>query len=286
MAGEVSELRAARVAAPEPDLIYDVGLHLGEDTAYYLSLGYRVVAFEANPDLVERCQRRFAAERANGRLVIVAGAIAPAGSPPTVTFYRNVKSVWGTISADWAERNAKLFRGSTTITVPTVDFGDCLARHGVPHFLKVDVEGVDGLVIKTACALENGPAFISMESEKVDFNRLVSDIDQLCDAGYCGFKIVQQASIPGSVVKVNTLSGDSLRYRFEKHSSGPFGDQLPGPWLDRDQTIERYRGIFRSYRLIGDTSLLGRYARIVTKPAEKIFRTGLPGWHDLHARRA
>ena len=31
------------------DLIYDVGFHQGEDTAYYLKKGFRVVAFEAHP---------------------------------------------------------------------------------------------------------------------------------------------------------------------------------------------------------------------------------------------
>ena len=282
---EALELPALRAASGEADLVYDVGLHLGEDTAYYLALGHRVIAFEANPELVARCERRFASEIADGRLVIVAGAIAPTGSPPTVTFYRNVKSVWGTTALDWAERNAKLFRGSTAITVPTVDFQQCLARYGVPQFLKVDVEGVDRFVVETACALENPPAYLSMESEKVDFDRLVSDIDRLREAGYCGFKIVQQASIPRSVVNVRKLNGEYLRYRFEKHSSGPFGEQLPGPWLDRDQAIERYRRIFTRYRLIGDRSALVRYARLVTKPAEKIFRLGIPGWHDLHARR-
>jgi FkbM family methyltransferase len=285
MTVEAMELPASQVAPGEADLVYDVGLHLGEDTAYYLALGHRVIAFEANPDLVARCERRFASEIAEGTLVIVAGAIAPTGSPPTVTFYRNVKSVWGTISVDWAERNAKLFRGSTAITVPTVDFQDCLARYGVPQFLKVDVEGVDGLVVETACALENPPAYLSMESEKVDFDRLVSDVDRLCEAGYSGFKIVQQASIPGSVVDARKLNGERLRYRFEKHSSGPFGEQLPGPWLGRDQAIERYRRIFMRYRLIGDRSVLGRYARVITKPVEKMFRIGIPGWHDLHARR-
>jgi hypothetical protein len=29
--------------------VFDVGLHTGQDTAYYLSLGHRVVAVEANP---------------------------------------------------------------------------------------------------------------------------------------------------------------------------------------------------------------------------------------------
>ena len=42
------------------DLIYDVGVHRGEDSAYYLAKGYRVRAFEANPDLVAGCRTRFA----------------------------------------------------------------------------------------------------------------------------------------------------------------------------------------------------------------------------------
>ncbi len=48
------------------DLVYDVGMHRGEDTAFYLAKGYRVVGFEANPELVEACQRRFAAEIGGG----------------------------------------------------------------------------------------------------------------------------------------------------------------------------------------------------------------------------
>jgi len=35
------------------DLIYDVGLHKGEDAEFYLRKGFRVVAFEADSDLVD-----------------------------------------------------------------------------------------------------------------------------------------------------------------------------------------------------------------------------------------
>ncbi len=33
----------------KPDLVFDVGAHKGEDSDFYLNLGYRVVAVEANP---------------------------------------------------------------------------------------------------------------------------------------------------------------------------------------------------------------------------------------------
>ena len=35
------------------DLIYDVGMHKGEDTEFYLSKGFKVVGFEADPDLTQ-----------------------------------------------------------------------------------------------------------------------------------------------------------------------------------------------------------------------------------------
>lgn len=52
------------------ELVYDIGMHTGVDTAHYLSKGYRVVAIEANPSLVTSATVRFAAEIAIGRLAI------------------------------------------------------------------------------------------------------------------------------------------------------------------------------------------------------------------------
>src|SRR5690348_14857053 len=40
-------------------LIYDVGLCDGDDTAFYLAKGFRVVAVEANPALVAAAKQRF-----------------------------------------------------------------------------------------------------------------------------------------------------------------------------------------------------------------------------------
>jgi hypothetical protein len=77
--GEQLDLRVKGTAEPtkKDNLVYDVGMHEGEDTAYYLKKGFHVVAFEANPELIARNKRRFAPEMVSGRLVIVEGAIVP-----------------------------------------------------------------------------------------------------------------------------------------------------------------------------------------------------------------
>ena len=48
----------------------------GDDTAYYLSRGHRVVAIEANPILAKEGAKRFAAEITAGRLKILAQSLA------------------------------------------------------------------------------------------------------------------------------------------------------------------------------------------------------------------
>jgi len=53
-------------------------MHNGDDTAYYLHKGFRVIAIEANPALAKRGEQRFAAALAAGRLKILNVGIAAA----------------------------------------------------------------------------------------------------------------------------------------------------------------------------------------------------------------
>jgi hypothetical protein len=46
-----------------PNLIYDIGMHNGDDTAYYLSRGFNVLAVEANPKLAATATERFVEEK-------------------------------------------------------------------------------------------------------------------------------------------------------------------------------------------------------------------------------
>src|SRR5688500_18343629 len=92
--------------AAHADLIYDVGLHVGEDSDFYLKKGFKVVAIEANPDLAKVCREKFRDEIGQGRFTLIEGAIA---DPTTLTpgqtsicFYRSRdRSSWGSVSPDW-----------------------------------------------------------------------------------------------------------------------------------------------------------------------------------------
>ncbi|MFT5604915.1 MAG: 16S rRNA A1518/A1519 N6-dimethyltransferase RsmA/KsgA/DIM1 with predicted DNA glycosylase, partial [Paracoccaceae bacterium] len=96
-------MTAVKAVGKNDDLVYDVGMHQGEDSDFYLKKGFRVVGFEADPDLAAQCRRRFFGEIESGQLVVVEGAIvdkqALAGGDKTIRFYKNIDvSVWGTVA--------------------------------------------------------------------------------------------------------------------------------------------------------------------------------------------
>src|SRR5207253_9678817 len=131
--------------------------------------GFRVVAFEANPLLVEFSKNRFKEAIQSGNLVIIEGAIAPKSAGATIEFYSNNTSVWGTIRSDWATRNATMGMPSKMIQVTRVDFAEAVHSYGMPFYLKIDLEGVDRFVLEELKSFSQLPRYLSMESDKISF---------------------------------------------------------------------------------------------------------------------
>jgi FkbM family methyltransferase len=60
----------------DDSLIIDAGMHTGRDTEFYLAQGFRVVAIEANPDLIQSARSRFAEALSSEKLILYDVAIA------------------------------------------------------------------------------------------------------------------------------------------------------------------------------------------------------------------
>ena len=266
----------------QSDLIFDVGMHLGEDTDFYLKKGFRVVAFEANADFVRHCQARFADAIKSGRLAVVQGAIAP-GSALTVPFYVNtINSHWGTLNPEWVARNERRGAPSRMVEVRRIDIVEHFRQYGMPYYLKIDIEGSDTAVVAALKTLADRPQFISIETEINHFRRVLWEIELLQSLGYRKFKPVQQHNIGGMRLVSPARDGVLIEHVFGYGASGPFGDDLPGEWLDFKDCCRAYRTIFGKYWAIGHLSPFYRRSwRGVQRHIERFM--GVAGWHDLHA---
>src|SRR6187402_233002 len=114
------------------NLIYDVGLCNGDDTANYLSNGFKVVAVEADPVQAAKAATRFKKYIDEGRLVILnIGVAAEAGQ---FDFYINeVNPEWNSFDLSIASRDGLPWHVTKINTSP---FDKIIKEYGVPYYLK------------------------------------------------------------------------------------------------------------------------------------------------------
>lgn len=220
-----------KAAAVTPNLIYDLGMNNGDDTDFYLKRGFAVVAVEANPALCVLAEERFREAIGAGRLTVIKAAIG--AQDGKVTFHVNLDNHhWSSTDINWAGRDASACKA---ITVDCVTLASIYACHGIPHYMKIDVEGADQMVLEQVVKGPALPDFLSIEDCRFgpDYARTLSQ------AGYQSFQLIDQSEIPGTRDAVT-------RHVFPQGSSGPFGPDLPDEWEAYPEFTETYATTVRT----------------------------------------
>jgi FkbM family methyltransferase len=216
--------------ADDSRLIFDLGMNNGDDTAHYLSQGFDVVALDANPALCETARSRLRTAIEAGHLKILNAAIWEKSGE--ATFYINLDNDhWSSLDIGWAGRDASRCR---EISVPCVTLSSLFGEFGVPHYLKIDVEGVDLAVLEQLRSHELLPRYVSVEDCR--FGLLF--IETLASCGYDGFKLLDQST-------VCHMTDRATGCLFPAGSSGPFGKDLPGDWLSHEEMVTLYSSTVR-----------------------------------------
>lgn len=126
------------------DLVFDVGAHVGDRVASFRRLGARVVAVEPQPAFARLLRLIYGRSR---DVVIEPVAIGRATGSARIMINPDNPTV-STASQDLisAARNApgwETQRWTRSLVVPVTTLDALIARHGVPSFIKIDVEGFE-----------------------------------------------------------------------------------------------------------------------------------------------
>jgi FkbM family methyltransferase len=126
------------------DLVFDVGSHVGDRIAAFRRLGGRVVACEPNPPLVKTLRLIYGRDRN-----VTVEPVAVGATSGEIDMNINVDNpTVSTASRDFvqASRGAPGWEGQVwgkTIKVGVTTLDALIACHGVPAFIKIDVEGYE-----------------------------------------------------------------------------------------------------------------------------------------------
>ncbi|AEV34323.1 methyltransferase, FkbM family [Owenweeksia hongkongensis DSM 17368] len=238
-------------------LIFDIGMHKGEDTAFYLSKGYQVVAVDADPNLINAAKEKFQPAHEEGRLRLENLAISE--NAGEVDFYLSAKSIWNSLNSKIADR---LDSSKEVIKVKTNTLKSLFEKYGVPDYCKIDIEGYD-IVALRSLDKDNLPKYISVESEclgesdELLENEVLATLNQMHALGYKKFKLVDQQTLKPLTLGKEFYNGkkeihivERLRHKFKftyrhrlgaKHdynfpygATGPFGEDIDGKWYNFD----------------------------------------------------
>ena len=130
------------------DLVFDIGAHVGDRVASFRRLGARVVAVEPQPLALRALRLMF---RRDPGVTLVPGAVGAAAGRARM-FLNTANPTVSTLSQDFiaAATGAPGWEGQSwdsaqDVAVTTLDA--LIAAHGLPDFVKIDVEGHEADVL-------------------------------------------------------------------------------------------------------------------------------------------
>lgn len=129
------------------DVMFDVGAHVGNHARACAALGCRVVALEPQPDFARWLRLLFRASN----VVVLESAVGGSDGRASLAVSERTPTVTS-LARDWLDERAREpgfegVRWNRRVEIDTVTLDTLIARHGLPAFVKIDVEGAEPTVL-------------------------------------------------------------------------------------------------------------------------------------------
>jgi FkbM family methyltransferase len=182
--GAAMDRMYARFVRPG-DLVFDAGAHVGDRVAAFRRLEARVVAIEPQPALARTLRLIYGRDRdvaiepaalgeRSGTVELKINIDNPTVSTASDDFVAAAHGAAGWNDQKWTRR----------VTVPMTTLDALIARHGLPRFIKIDVEGFEAQAL---AGLTHRVAALSFEFTTIQRDVALAALERCVALGFTGF---------------------------------------------------------------------------------------------------
>ncbi len=213
-------------------VIFDIGANEGQNIDYFLDKADIVIAIEANPYLVKKIEYDFKKFINNKKLIVRNIALTDNENIKNIDFY--IHKTKNTNSTIYPDDISKFYKHEVKCGKASLIIQTYLKEFNISkiEYIKIDIESADKLVLKDL--LKNNILAKNLSVECSDPEVL----ELLISSPYKSFKFIRGGDINfKNNIKIITKDFNKKIINFNIHSSGPYGEDIPGDYYDKKSIL-------------------------------------------------
>lgn len=213
-------------------VIFDIGANKGQNLNYFLNKADIVIAIEANPYLVEKIESDFKKFINNKKLIVRNIALTNNENIKKIDFY--IHKIKNTHSTIYPDDISKFYKHEVKCDKASLIIQKYLKEFNISkiEYIKIDIEGADKLVLEDL--LKNNILAKNLSVECHDPEVL----ELLISSPYNSFKFISGIDRNfKNDIKIITKDFNEKIINFHVHSSGPYGEDIPGEHYDKKSIL-------------------------------------------------
>ena len=213
-------------------IIFDIGANKGQNFNYFFEKADVVIAFEANINLVKKIKTDFKQFIESKKLIIENIALIDDENIQKIDFFLSKTN--DVLSTLFPDDKSKFYKQEVRCGKASLLIKKYLNHYNISkiEYIKIDIENADKLVLNDL--LKNNIIAKNLSAECHD----AEIIKLILNSQYKSFKFVEGVDMTFKEnIEVTTKDNKKKLTNFDKHSSGPYGDDIPGNYYSKNSIL-------------------------------------------------